>query len=61
LAPRANFAYEIVIDGVDEDSVRAAMRSAMHAAVGDGVLAIGAGNFGGSLGKVAIHLCDLLR
>jgi formylmethanofuran--tetrahydromethanopterin N-formyltransferase len=61
LVPGANCAYEIVIDGVDEVSVRAAMRSAMHSAAGDGVLAIGAGNYGGGLGKVVIHLRDLVQ
>lgn len=52
-------AYEIVIDGVDQPSVAAAMRSAIEAAAGDGILAIGAGNYGGMLGKYPIRLHDL--
>jgi formylmethanofuran--tetrahydromethanopterin N-formyltransferase len=49
-------AYEIVINGVDEAAVAAAMRTAIHAAAGDGLLAIGAGNYGGKLGKFHFHL-----
>ena len=60
LHPDANCAYEIVIDGVDESSVGRAMAAAMHAAAGEGVVAIGAGNYGGKLGKFHFHLRDLL-
>ena len=43
--------YEIVIDGVDEKSVAAAMGAGIKAAVQvPGVKFISAGNFGGSLG-----------
>ena len=51
---------EIVIDGVDEESVRAAMKAGIEAACQvPGVLEIGAGNYGGSLGPYQIHLQDL--
>jgi formylmethanofuran--tetrahydromethanopterin N-formyltransferase len=53
-------AYEIVIDGVSLAAVSAAMRAGIQAAAGDGVLAIGAGNFGGRLGKVHLRLHALL-
>ncbi len=56
LDERANCAYEIVIDGCDEPSVAAAMATAIRAAAGPGVLAIGAGNYGGKLGKFHFHL-----
>jgi formylmethanofuran--tetrahydromethanopterin N-formyltransferase len=56
----AQCAYEIVIDGVDRQSVAAAMRAAILAAAGDGVLAIGAGNYGGKLGQIAIRLHELV-
>jgi formylmethanofuran--tetrahydromethanopterin N-formyltransferase len=59
LVQGATCAYEIVIDGVDQDAVAAAMRSAIEAAAGDGVLAIGAGNYGGRLGKYPIRLHEL--
>jgi formylmethanofuran--tetrahydromethanopterin N-formyltransferase len=59
LVEGANCAYEIVIDGVDEHAVRAAMQAALHAAAGDGVLAIGAGNYGGELGKFHFPLREL--
>jgi formylmethanofuran--tetrahydromethanopterin N-formyltransferase len=59
LAPGVNCAYEIVIDGVDQQSVAAAMKSAIEAAAGEGVLAIGAGNYGGRLGKYPIKLREL--
>ncbi|MEX2091903.1 MAG: formylmethanofuran--tetrahydromethanopterin N-formyltransferase [Pirellulales bacterium] len=59
LVASANCAYEIVINGVDLAAVREAMRAAIEAAAGPGVLAIGARNFGGKLGKYKIGLHDL--
>jgi formylmethanofuran--tetrahydromethanopterin N-formyltransferase len=61
LVEGANCAYEIVIDGMDESSVAAAMKTALQAAAGEGVLAVGAGNYGGKLGKFQFHLRELLR
>ena len=52
-------AYEIVIDGINQPSVATAMRAAIEAAAGEGVLAIGAGNYGGKLGKYHIRLHEL--
>jgi formylmethanofuran--tetrahydromethanopterin N-formyltransferase len=60
LVDGANCAYEIVIDGVDEQAVAAAMKTALHTAAGEGVLAIGAGNYGGKLGKFHFHLRELV-
>ncbi len=60
LVEGANCAYEIVIDGVDESAVAAAMRAAIQTAAGDGVLAISAGNYGGKLGKFHFPLRELL-
>jgi formylmethanofuran--tetrahydromethanopterin N-formyltransferase len=60
LHPQANCAYEIVIDGISEAAVAAAMTAAMHAAAGPGVVAITAGNYGGKLGKFHFHLHKLL-
>lgn len=60
LHPEANCAYEIVIDGVSEQAVGAAMTAAMKAAAGDGVVQISAGNYGGKLGKFQFHLRKLL-
>jgi formylmethanofuran--tetrahydromethanopterin N-formyltransferase len=59
LVDGATCAYEIVIDGVDQTAVATAMRAAIEAAAGDGVLAIGAGNYGGRLGKYPIRLHEL--
>ena len=56
-----NCALEIVIDGVDEASVAAAMKAALHAASGDGVIAITAGNYGGKLGPHHFHLRKLME
>ena len=56
LVEGANCCYEIVIDGTDEGAVAGAMRTAMEAAAGEGVLAIGAGNYGGKLGKFQFRL-----
>ncbi len=53
---------EIVINGVDLQSVKKAMYTCVE--VGsriDGVTKISAGNFGGKLGKYHIHLKDLLE
>jgi formylmethanofuran--tetrahydromethanopterin N-formyltransferase len=52
--------YEIVIDGVDEEAVKAAMKAGIEAATKvNGVLQISAGNFGGNLGKYNIKLQEL--
>jgi formylmethanofuran--tetrahydromethanopterin N-formyltransferase len=59
LVEGAHAAYEIVINGVDEPSVSAAMRACIVAAATDGVLAITAGNYGGKLGKFPFHLHKL--
>lgn len=61
LHPEAHCAYEIVFDGVDEASVAGAMRAAVLAAAGPGVLQIGAGNYGGRLGKFHFQLRALLE
>jgi formylmethanofuran--tetrahydromethanopterin N-formyltransferase len=60
LHPDANYCYEIVIDGIDDESVRRAMTAAIRAAAGSGIVAISAGNYGGKLGKFQFHLRDLL-
>ena len=55
-----NGVYEIVIDGVDEEAVKAAMKAAIEAACTvNGVLQISAGNFGGNLGAYKISLRNL--
>lgn len=59
--PRANYVYEVVIDGVSEEAVAQAMAAAMRAAAGPQVAAISAGNYGGKLGKYQFHLRTLLR
>jgi formylmethanofuran--tetrahydromethanopterin N-formyltransferase len=56
----ANCALEIVIDGGSEAAVAAAMSAAIRAAAGPGVISIGAGNYGGKLGKFHFHLHKLL-
>ena len=60
LHPDANCAYEIVVDGTSEQAVAAAMAAAMRAAAGEGVIQIGAGNYGGKLGKFQFPLHKLL-
>ena len=53
--------YEIVIDGLSEQSVADAMKAGLHAAAAcEGILLITAGNYGGKLGKFHFHLKDLL-
>ncbi len=60
LVDGANCCYEIVIDGTDEATVAGAMRTAVEAAAGEGVLAIGAGNYGGKLGKFQFRLREVM-
>lgn len=56
----AHGVFEIVIDGEDEESVKAAMKAGIEAACTvHGVLEIDAGNFGGNLGAYKINLQDL--
>ncbi len=57
----ANSVIEVVINGLDFDSVKAAMAAGVKAAVEvEGVRKITAVNFGGKLGKFQIHLKDCL-
>jgi formylmethanofuran--tetrahydromethanopterin N-formyltransferase len=51
---------EIVIDGIDEATVAAAMAAGIEAAVGPELIAISAGNYGGKLGKFHFHLHRVL-
>jgi len=56
-----NGVYEIVIDGIDEKSVAAAMAAGVKAAaLVPGVKFITAGNFGGTLGPYKIELHKIL-
>lgn len=61
LHPQAQCAYEIVLDGVSESAVAAGMAAAIRVAVGEGVVAISAGNYGGKLGKYQFFLRKLLE
>ena len=61
LEPGVNCVYEIVINGVDEPAVRAAMQAAIHAAAGDGLIATSAGHYHGKLGRVLIPLRELIQ
>lgn len=52
---------EIVIDGLDLEAVKEAMKACMRAGAGvKGVKLISAGNYGGKLGKYHIYLKDLI-
>lgn len=61
LLPHARCAYEIVIDGVDADSVRSAMATALQTAVEQQVLGVSAGNYGGKLGKHHFYLHEIAK
>jgi len=56
---------EIVIDGLDEDSISEAMRVGIRAACSygpsKGIYRISAGNYGGNLGPYLFHLRKLLK
>ena len=55
-----NAVYELVIDGVDLESVAEATRVGVRAACGPGVTRISAGNYGGKLGPHHLKLHELL-
>ncbi len=58
--PDANCVYEIVIDGSTFEDIALAMKNGITSAIGDGVVAISAANFGGNLGKHHFGLQELL-
>ncbi len=56
-----NGVFEVVINGLSEETVKEAMRAGIKAAVKvPGVVKITAGNFGGKLGKYQLRLKDVL-
>ncbi len=56
------FVMEIVVNGLNEEAVAAAMKTAIDTVcTHEGVLKVSAGNFGGKLGKYKIGLHDLLK
>lgn len=60
LAPEVNSVLEIVIDGLSEEAIRAAMKAGIEAACSvEGISKISAGNYGGKLGKYHFYLKDL--
>ncbi len=61
LVAGAHCALEIIFDGTSQQAVLDAMQAALYAIAGPGILAIGAGNYGGKLGKFHLHLKDLIR
>lgn len=52
--------YEIVINGTTQAAIAAAMRAGIRASIGEGVISISAGNYGGNLGKFHFKLHELL-
>ena len=64
LTPQTRCVMEIVIDGLTEADVGAAMRAGMQAGIAigaaGGLLRISAGNYGGKLGPFHFHLHKLL-
>ncbi|MGI9178140.1 MAG: formylmethanofuran--tetrahydromethanopterin N-formyltransferase [Pirellulales bacterium] len=61
LHPDATCCLEIVIDGTHEEAVAAAMAAGIRAAVGPGIPAISAGNYGGKLGKFHFQLHEVVK
>ena len=64
LEPEIAAVLEIVIDGLDSAAIAAAMRAGLAAVLAlgaeQGVLRVGAGNYGGKLGPHHYHLRELL-
>jgi formylmethanofuran--tetrahydromethanopterin N-formyltransferase len=61
LPEQVNAVMEIVIDGLDIDVIKTAMREGILAACGEGVMKITAGNYGGNLGAYRIDLHSILE
>ena len=61
LPKKVNAVYEIVIDGINVESVKEAMRVGVRAACSEGVVQITAGNYGGKLGPHHLRLHEILR
>lgn len=61
LPEEANAVYEIVIDGLDERSVRDAMGCGLLAACSCDILSVTAGNYGGNLGQYKFYLLEILK
>ena len=59
LPEEVNCVLEIVIDGLDEGSVREAMQLGIKTACIPGIVRISAGNYGGTLGQYQIYLHEL--
>jgi formylmethanofuran--tetrahydromethanopterin N-formyltransferase len=55
-----NAVYELVIDGLDIEAVRQAMRVGIRTACQDGIRMISAGNYQGKLGQHHLALHELL-
>ena len=61
LADGVNSVLEIVLDGLDFDSISGAMRAGIDAACRPGIRAISAGNYGGKLGPHHFHLRKVME
>lgn len=55
-----NSVQEVVIDGLNEQAVREAMRAGIQAASRPGIMRISAGNYGGTLGQFHFHLREIM-
>ncbi len=56
-----NSVLEIVVNGVDTDSIATSMRVGIDAACRKGIVAISAGNYGGKLGPHHFHLHEIMQ
>jgi formylmethanofuran--tetrahydromethanopterin N-formyltransferase len=60
LPDAVNAVLEIVVDGLDRAAIEDSMRAGIDAACRPGVIEIGAGNYGGKLGKHHFRLHELM-
>jgi formylmethanofuran:tetrahydromethanopterin formyltransferase len=61
LPQNSNCAYEIVINALTEDELKAAMKAVIQAIKSDkSLLRITSTNYEGKLGEIKIHLKDLI-
>ncbi len=62
LPENVNSTLEIVINGLDEESIKSSMKAGIEGACTvEGIVKISAGNYGGKLGKHLIHIHNLFE
>jgi len=57
----AGCVYEIVVNGLSEQAITAALRAGIESACGNNIVSVSAGNYGGNLGKFHFKLHKVMQ